>query len=147
MVIIESVIKIKSSWTMVHRTLNDTMKEESMEICLDINEYAQKIEMMGEEYGGEVEVAWSTEDNVTPEQINEVRQQIMAYEAEIEAQQQNATHMPDGTPIILDLELMFIFLQKVHHLKNMPLVFPVTKYGWLNFLRHKSKALLLLHHF
>ena len=83
---------------MVYRTLPDRMKEESMEICLDINEYAQKIGMMGEEYGGEVEVSWSSEDNVTPEQINEVRQQIMAYEAEVEAQQQNATHMPDGTP-------------------------------------------------
>ncbi len=54
--------------------------------------------MMGEEYGGEVEVAWSTDDGVTVEQINEVRHQIMAYEAEIEAQQQEATHMPDGTP-------------------------------------------------
>ena len=97
MVVIESVIKSNplGRW---YIELSDTLKEESMEICLDINEYAQKIEMMGEEYGGEVEVAWSSEDNVTPEQINEVRQQIMAYEAEIEAQQKNATHMPDGTP-------------------------------------------------
>ena len=97
MVVIESVIKSNplGRW---YIELSDTMKEESMEICLDINEYAQKIEMMGEEYGGEVEVSWSTEDNVTPAQINEVRQQIMAYEAEIEAKKQEATHMPDGTP-------------------------------------------------
>ena len=97
MVVIESVIKSNplGRW---YIELSDTMKEESMEICLDINEYAQKVEMMGEEYGGEVEVAWSTEDNVTPVQINEVRQQIMAYEAEIEAKKQEATHMPDGTP-------------------------------------------------
>lgn len=85
MVVIESVIKSNplGRW---YIELRDTLKEESMEICLDINEYAQKIEMMGEEYGGEVEVAWSTEENVSPAQINEVRQQIMAYEAEIEAQ-------------------------------------------------------------
>ena len=97
MVVIESVIKTNplGRW---YIELSDTMKEESMEICLDINEYAQKIEMMGAEYGGEVEIAWSTEDNVTPAQINEVRQQIMAYEAEIEAKEQEATHMPDGTP-------------------------------------------------
>lgn len=97
MVVIESVIKSNplGRW---YIELSDTMKEESMEICLDINEYAQKVEMMGEEYGGEVEVAWSTEDNVTPAQINEVRQQIRAYEAEIEAKEQEATHMPDGTP-------------------------------------------------
>ena len=89
MVVIESVIKSNplGRW---YIELSDTMKEESMEICLDIYEYAQKVEMMGEEYGGEVQVAWSTEDNVTPAQINEVRQQIMAYEAEIEAQQDHS---------------------------------------------------------
>ena len=97
MVVIESVIKTNplGRW---YIELRDTMKEESMEICLDINEYAQKVEMMGEEYGGEVEVAWSSEENVSLAQINEVRQQIMAYEAEVEAQQQEATHMSDGTP-------------------------------------------------
>ena len=97
MVIIESVIKTNplGRW---YIELSDTMKEESMEICLDINEYAQKIEMMGEEYGGEVEVAWSSDDGVTVEQINEVRQQIMAYEAEIEAKEQEATHMQHRQP-------------------------------------------------
>lgn len=101
MVIIESVIKTNpmGRW---YIELSDTMKEENEEkdrvICLDINEYAQKVEMMGEEYGGEVEISWSTEENVTPVQINEVRQQIMAYEAEIEAKEQEATHMPDGPP-------------------------------------------------
>jgi len=99
MVVIESVIKSNplGRW---YIELSDTMKEEGEDrvVCLDINEYAQKIEIMGEEYGGDVEVAWSSEDNVTPEQINEVRMQIMAYEAELEAQKENATHMPDGTP-------------------------------------------------
>jgi len=99
MVVIESVIKSNplGRW---YIELTDSMKEEGEDrvVCLDINEYAQKIEIMGEEYGGDVEVAWSSEDNVTPEQINEVRMQIMAYEAELEAQKENATHMPDGTP-------------------------------------------------
>ena len=99
MVVIESVIKSNplGRW---YIELSDTMKEEGEDriVCLDINEYAQKIEMMGEEYGGAVEVAWSSEDNVTPEQINEVRMQIMAYEAELEAKKQESTHMPDGTP-------------------------------------------------
>ncbi|MEA1880092.1 MAG: hypothetical protein U9N11_05575 [Campylobacterota bacterium] len=97
MVVIESVIQTNAlgRW---YIELSDTMKEESMEICLDINEYAQKVEMMGEEYGGEVEVAWSSGDGVTVTQINEVRQQIMTYEAEVEAKNQEATHMPDGTP-------------------------------------------------
>jgi len=97
MVVIESVIKTNplGRW---YIELSDTMKEESMEICLDINEYAQKVEMMGEEYDGEVEIAWSSNEGVSVVQIHEVRQQIMAYEAEIEAKKQEATHMPDGTP-------------------------------------------------
>ncbi|MFT7823469.1 MAG: hypothetical protein ABXS92_01785 [Sulfurimonas sp.] len=97
--VIESVIKSNplGRW---YIELNDTMKEEGedMQICLDIDEYAQKIEKMGEEYGGEVEVVWSADDNVSPVQINEVRKQIMAYEAEREAQKEASAHSADGTP-------------------------------------------------
>jgi len=87
MVVIESIIKSNplGRW---YIELSDTIKEESPEnriVCLDITEYAQKIELMGEEYNGEVEIAWSSDENVTPEQINEVRMQIMAYEAEQES--------------------------------------------------------------
>ena len=91
--LIESVIKSNAlgRW---YIELSDTMKEESLEnrvICLDINEYAKKIELMGAEYNGEVEIAWSSDDNVTPEQINEVRQQIMLYESE-----QNSSDIDTG---------------------------------------------------
>lgn len=102
MVIIESVIKTNplGRW---YIELRDTTKEVSEEnvriVCLDINEYAHKIELIGEEYGGEIEVAWSTEDNVTPAQINEVRQQIMAYEAQMEAlQNQSSEENTEWTP-------------------------------------------------
>jgi len=96
-VIIESVIKSNpvGRW---YITLSDTTEEDSLEVCLDIYEYAEKVEKMGEEYGGDVEIAWSSDDNVTPEQINEVRMQIMAYEAEQEALREGSEHMPDGTP-------------------------------------------------
>ena len=94
MVVIESVIKTNplGRW---YIELSDTMKEESMEICLDINEYAQKVEMMGEEYDGEVEIAWSSNEGVSVVQIHEVRQQIMAYDAEQEAKMNDA---PQGMP-------------------------------------------------
>jgi len=83
MFVIESVIKTNpiGRW---YIELSDRTKEEKREICLDIKEYAQIVELMGDEYNGEVEVAWSTDEGVTVEQINEVRQQIMAYEAAIE---------------------------------------------------------------
>ncbi len=64
--------------------LNDTTKDNHMEICLDVNEYAIKIEEIGAEYGGDIDIVWSAEDNVTPEQINEVRMQMNAYEIERE---------------------------------------------------------------
>jgi len=88
MVVIESVIKSNAlgRW---YIELSDTMKEDNDEnriICLDINEYAQKVEEMGKEYNGEVEVAWSSDEGVSVTQIHEVRQQIMAYEAQIEAE-------------------------------------------------------------
>lgn len=87
MVVIESIIKTNplGRW---YIELSDTMKEDNDEnriICLDINEYAQKVEEMGVEYNGEVEVSWSSDEGVSVTQIHEVRQQIMAYEAEIEA--------------------------------------------------------------
>ena len=99
MVVIDSVIKTNpmGRW---YIELTDSMKEEGEDriVCLDVDEYAQKIEIMGQEYGTEVEVTWSSEDNVSLAQINEVRQQIMAYEAKVEAKNQDASHMPDGTP-------------------------------------------------
>ena len=103
-IIIESVIKSNpvGRW---YIELTDTMKdEEERIICLDVYEYAQKIEIIGEEYNQEIEIAWSSDDDVTPAQINEVRQQMMAYEAEEEAKkenaihQENSTHLADGTP-------------------------------------------------
>jgi len=102
-VIIESTIKTNpvGRW---YIELRDTTEDDKFEICLDIDEYAQKIEIMGQEYGDDIEVAWSADDNVTKEQINEVRMQMNAYEAQREAREameangETSTHQPDGTP-------------------------------------------------
>jgi hypothetical protein len=77
---ITSVIKTDSSgqW---YIELTDLARAGSTEICLDIDEYAQKIESLGYEHGGEIQVLWSADSDVTPIQIHEVRQQIMVYEA------------------------------------------------------------------
>jgi len=103
-VIINSTIKTNAlgRW---YIELNDTTEEGHMEICLDVNEYAVKIEKIGQEYGNDIEVAWSSEDDVTPEQINEVRMQMNVYEEEREQQKaaeavggMSQTHQEDGTP-------------------------------------------------
>ena len=77
--------------------LIDPNEEDTAErvVCLDIYEYAQKMEAIAEEYGNDIEVSWESEENVTPIQINEVRQQIMAYDAEQEAKMNDA---PQGMP-------------------------------------------------
>ena len=95
--VIESVIKTSplGRW---YIELTDTMKDEEPIICVDVYEYAEKIEEMGKEYEGMVEVIWSSDDNVTPEQINEVRMQMNAYEAEQEALRNGESHLADGTP-------------------------------------------------
>jgi len=55
---------------------------------------------MGAEHGGNIEVVWSQEENVTPEQINEVRMEMKAYEQKLSDENQNpeASHEMDGSP-------------------------------------------------
>ena len=95
-VVIQSIIKTNpmGRW---YIELIDPNEEDTAErvVCLDIYEYAQKMEAIAEEYGNDIEVSWESEENVTPIQINEVRQQIMAYDAEQEAKANDA---PQGMP-------------------------------------------------
>ncbi len=83
-VVFESVIRTNpvGKW---YIELIDTSEEDRREFCLDIPEYAQKIEDMGAEYGGDIEVRWRADEDVTQQQINEVRMAIAAYEQEMEA--------------------------------------------------------------
>ena len=53
------------------------------EYCLDFSEFESKIALMGEKYGGDIEVLWSADENVTKEQINEVRMHMIEYEARV----------------------------------------------------------------
>jgi hypothetical protein len=94
---IESVIKTSpiGRW---YIELTDTMTDADPVICMDVYEYAEKIEEMGKAYDGMVEVIWSSDDGVTPEQINEVRMQMNAYEAEQEAIRNGESNLADGTP-------------------------------------------------
>jgi hypothetical protein len=103
-VIIHSTIKTNpvGRW---YIELVDSTEEGHMEICLDIKEYANKIEEIGAGYGGEIDVAWQADDDVTDIQIHEVRMQMNAYEEEREQQKaaeavgMSETHQSDGTPI------------------------------------------------
>ncbi len=82
-VVFESVIRSNpvGKW---YIELIDTSEEDRREFCLDIDEYAEKIEDMGAEYGGDIEVVWKADENVTEQQMNEVRMQIAKWQQEME---------------------------------------------------------------
>ena len=85
-VIFESTIKSNpvGRW---YIELKDTTEEDRVEFCLDMDEYAQKIEDMGAEYGGDIEVHWKAAENVTQQQLNEVRMEIARWEQEMQEQE------------------------------------------------------------
>ncbi len=88
--IFESIIKTNpiGRW---YIEIRDAETDKS-EICLDVDEYADKIEEMGAPYSGNIEVAWSAEENVTQLQINEVRHAMMIYEEKLK----NEADTPEG---------------------------------------------------
>jgi len=64
--------------------LEDMTQEKEKQYCLDFYEFEEKICKMGDDHDGDIEVIWSAEENVTKEQINEIRMEMQAYEARIQ---------------------------------------------------------------
>ena len=77
-VVFESVIKNnkKGGW---YIELKDTM-DGRIEWCQNLEEYAQKIEELGADYGGDIEVKWSSDEDVHPSSLDEVRVGMVAYQ-------------------------------------------------------------------
>ncbi len=59
--------------------LVDTLENRTA-TCSDINQYEDAVEQMGDDYGGDIEVAWKKDDNVTIEHFEEVRIEIAKYQ-------------------------------------------------------------------
>jgi len=56
-----------------------------VEACFDMDEYAEKIEEMGSEYGGHIdEVKWLKDDNVPPVVVDEIRIKMAEAREKIE---------------------------------------------------------------
>jgi len=75
----------------------EDVASDKKEYCLDFSEFEEKIARMGDEYGGDIEVIWSAEENVTKEQINEIRMHMLEYEARI-AEEDKLNSNPFGNP-------------------------------------------------
>jgi len=77
-VIFTSVIKNdkKGGWFI---ELTDTM-DNRIEWCLNLEEYAQKIEQMGADYGNDIEVKWSSDSDVHPASLDELRIEMAEFQ-------------------------------------------------------------------
>ena len=84
-VIFESLIKIneEGKW---YVELTDTV-DGRVAICEDLDEYSQKVEDFGGDYGGNIdEVKWSKDENVPPHTMDEIRLEMSKHQEEIEKQ-------------------------------------------------------------
>ena len=55
--------------------LTDTLEESSV-LCKDLDEYTNKIEELGAEYGGEIEVVWTRSNLLTPANHQDLQEQM-----------------------------------------------------------------------
>ena len=96
MVIFEATIKSDNvgGWFI---ELKDTT-DGRVEICKDMDEFEEKIEAMGDDYGGHIdEVRWLKEDDLHPAIMDEIRSIMAEKRAKIE-EERGEFITPVGTP-------------------------------------------------
>ncbi|MDF1881285.1 hypothetical protein JHD50_08220 [Sulfurimonas sp. MAG313] len=82
-VIFTSTIKMKDKDTWFIE-LKD-MVDERVELCYDMTEYAEKVEDLGSDYGGNIDsVNWYKDDNVPAHVMDTIRQEMASQKSEIE---------------------------------------------------------------
>jgi len=84
-VVFESQIKVdeEGKWFI---ELTDTVVGR-MVVCHDMDEYSQKVEDFGGDYGGHIdEVKWNKDENVPPHTMDEIRLEMSRHQEDIEKQ-------------------------------------------------------------
>ncbi|OIP54856.1 MAG: hypothetical protein AUK54_05370 [Helicobacteraceae bacterium CG2_30_36_10] len=82
-VIFESLIKVdeEGKWFI---ELSDSLGDRTA-ICYDLDEYSQRVEDFGGDYGGNIdEVRWSKDENVPPHTMDEIRLEMSRHQEDIE---------------------------------------------------------------
>lgn len=82
-VIFESLIKVdeEGKWFI---ELSDSLGDRTA-ICHDLDEYSQRVEDFGGDYGGNInEVRWSKDENVPPHTMDEIRLEMSRHQEDIE---------------------------------------------------------------
>jgi len=59
--------------------LTDTMENNTVK-CENLEQFSQRIELMGTEYGNDIEVVWSCDDDVSQEFMQELRVAMLSYQ-------------------------------------------------------------------
>jgi len=79
--------------------LTDTLEESSV-ICNNLDEYKEKIEELGGEYGNEIEVVWTKSRTLSPHNYQDLNNKMeklqKEYEAEIEQINQQSQSMDNN---------------------------------------------------
>jgi hypothetical protein len=82
-VVFEAVIKVDETLNW-YIELTDTV-DGRVHKCLDIDEFSQKVEEFGSDYGGNIdEVKWSKDDDVSPQAMDEIRMLMAQQQEEID---------------------------------------------------------------
>jgi len=82
-VIFTSTIKMADDQTW-YIELKD-MVDHRVEICKDMDEYSQKVEDLGSDYGGNIDtVNWYKDDDVPAHIMDEIRAEMSKHQAQIE---------------------------------------------------------------
>jgi len=82
--------------------LTDTLEETTVR-CENLDIFSDKVSQMGAEYGNDIEVVWSTAEDVSPVHMQELRVAMMEYQEkykdeidkELKAKEDNST-LEDG---------------------------------------------------
>jgi len=84
-VIFTSTIKMKDEETW-YIELKD-MVDQRVELCYTMTEYAEKVEDLGSDYGGNIDtVNWYKDENVPAHVMDLIRQEMAKQQADIEEQ-------------------------------------------------------------
>jgi len=83
-VVFEARVKraVNNTW---YIELIDTV-DNRLEMCKNIEVFEEKIELLGQDYGGNIdEVRWLKDDDVSPQMMDDLRMQMAKIKAEVES--------------------------------------------------------------
>lgn len=63
--------------------LTDTLEDKSV-VCKDLNEYKEKIEELGGEYGNDITVKWTRSKQLSPKSYDELNKEMEKLQKEYE---------------------------------------------------------------